>query len=201
MEVIGTLLYTCCRPLTFSSSSSSDDDADAAAVAAAVDDNNDDIVNIPPLREKYDVFISFRGEDNRKTFTSHLHAALLRKKIETYIDYRLKKGDEIGPTLLEAIEKSRLSVIIFSKNYASSTWCLIELVHILKCKKKNGQMVVPIFYDISISDVRKQNGSYADAFTELENRFKDRMDKVIEWKAALVEATGLCGSDYSNNKG
>ncbi|XP_048429678.1 disease resistance protein RUN1-like [Pyrus x bretschneideri] len=192
---IGTLLYMYCRSLTFSSSTSSSGAADAA-----VDDNDDD-VDMPLLREKYDVFISFRGEDTRKNFTSHLHAALLRKKIETYIDYRLKRGDEIGPTLLEAIEKSRLSVIIFSKNYASSTWCLIELAHILKCKKKNGQMVVPIFYDISPSDVRKQKGSYADAFAELENRFKDGMDKVIEWKAALVEATGLCGSDYSNKKG
>ncbi|TQD95076.1 hypothetical protein C1H46_019344 [Malus baccata] len=200
MEVIGTLLYTCCRPLTFSSSSSSDAASDAAAAAAAVDDNNDDIVNIPPLREKYGVFISFRGEDTRKTFTSHLHAALLRKKIETYIDYRLKKGDEIGPALLEAIEKSRLSVIIFSKKYASSTWCLNELVHILECKRKYGQMVVSIFYDISPSDVRKQKGSYADAFAQLENRFKDRMDKVIEWKAALEEATGLSGSDYSDKK-
>ncbi|KAB2602591.1 disease resistance protein [Pyrus ussuriensis x Pyrus communis] len=168
----------------------------AADSGTAVDD-----VNIPPLREKYDVFISFRGEDTRLTFTSHLYDALLCKKIETYMDYRLERGDEIGPALREAIEKSRLSVIIFSKNYASSTWCLIELVHILKCKKKNDQMVVPIFYDISPSEVRKQEGSYADAFAELENRFKDRMDKVIEWKAALVEATSLSGFDYSNKKG
>ncbi|XP_068322753.1 disease resistance protein TAO1-like [Pyrus communis] len=195
MDAIGTLLYMCCRSLTFSSSTSSSGAADAA-----VDDNDDD-VDIPPLREKYDVFISFRGEDTRKNFTSHLHAALRGKKIETYMDYRLERGDEIAPALREAIEKSRLSVIIFSKNYASSTWCLIELVHILKCKKKNGQMVVPIFYDISPSEVRKQEGSYAGAFAELENRFKDRMDKVIEWKAALVEATGLSGFDYSNKKG
>ncbi|TQE08843.1 hypothetical protein C1H46_005561 [Malus baccata] len=167
----------------------------AADSVTAVDD-----VNIPPLREKYDVFLSFRGEDTRLTFTSHLHAALLRKKIETYIDYRLQKGDEIGPALREAIEKSRLSVIIFSKKYASSTWCLNELVHILECKRKYGQMVVSIFYDISPSDVRKQKGSYADAFAQLENRFKDRMDKVIEWKAALEEATGLSGSDYSDKK-
>ncbi|XP_070663321.1 TMV resistance protein N-like isoform X3 [Malus domestica] len=192
---IGTLLYMYCRSLTFSSSTSSSGAADAAA------DDNDDDVDKPPLREKYDVFISFRGEDTRLTFTSHLHAALLRKKIETYIDNRLKKGDEIGPALREAIEKSRLSVIIFSKNYASSTWCLNELVHILECKKIYGQMVVSIFYDISPSDVRKQKGSYADAFAELENRFKDRMDKVIGWKAALVEATGICSFDYSNKKG
>ncbi|KAM1106772.1 hypothetical protein ACFX2B_003572 [Malus domestica] len=174
--------------------------ASNVVVVDAVDDNDGD-VDIPIIRDKYDVFISFRGEDTRKNFTSHLHDALLRNKIEAYIDYRLKIGDEIGCTLLEAIEKSRLSVIIFSKNYASSTWCLIELVHILKCRNKYKQMVVPIFYDINPSDVRKQEGSYKDAFAELEKRFQDSMDKVIEWKAALVEATGLCGADYSNTKG
>ncbi|XP_070663311.1 TMV resistance protein N-like isoform X2 [Malus domestica] len=177
--------------------------ADVASNVVVVDvvDDNDGDVDIPIIRDKYDVFISFRGEDTRKNFTSHLHAALLRYKIEAYIDYRLKIGDEIGRTLLEAIEKSRLSVIIFSKNYASSTWCLIELVHILKCRNKYKQMVVPIFYDINPSDVRKQEGSYKDAFAGLEKRFQDSMDKVIEWKAALVEATGLCGADYSNTKG
>ncbi|CAN6554514.1 unnamed protein product [Malus baccata var. baccata] len=194
--VIGTLLYLCCKSLTFSSSSSSSGAGDAAAV-----DDKDDDVDIPPLPEKYDVFISFRGEDTRKTFTSHLRVALLRKKFETYIDYKLKKGDEIGPSLLEAIEKSRLSVIIFSKNYASSTWCLLELVHILKCRKKKGQMVVPIFYDINPSDVRKQKGSYADAFAQLEKRFKDSMGKVREWRKALRTAANLSGFDYSNNKG
>ncbi|CAN6688251.1 unnamed protein product [Malus baccata var. baccata] len=182
----------------------SDDVVAAVASNVVVDDDvddNDGDVDIPIIRDKYDVFISFRGEDTRKNFTSHLHAALLRYKIEAYIDYRLKIGDEIERTLLEAIEKSRLSVIIFSKNYASSTWCLIELVHILKCRNKYKQMVVPIFYDINPSDVRKQEGSYKDAFAGLEKRFQDSMDKVIEWKAALVEATGLCGADYSNTKG
>ncbi|XP_050104706.1 disease resistance protein RUN1-like [Malus sylvestris] len=190
---IGTLLYICCKSLTFSSSTSSSGVADAA-----VDDNDDD-VDIPLLREKYDVFISFRGEDTRKTFTSHLRAALLRKKFETYIDYKLKKGDEIGPALLEVIEKSRLLMIIFSKNYASSTWCLIELVHILKCKKKYGHMVVPVFYDINPSDVRKQKGSYAGAFAELEKG--DSIGKVRKWRKALRTAANLSGFDNLNKKG
>ncbi|XP_068323198.1 disease resistance protein RUN1-like [Pyrus communis] len=60
-------------------------------------------------RRKHDVFLSFRGEDTRDTFTSHLHAALLRKKLDTYIDYKLERGDEIRPALLDAIGKSKLS--------------------------------------------------------------------------------------------
>ncbi|RXH97798.1 hypothetical protein DVH24_010123 [Malus domestica] len=182
-----------CRLLTFPFAADSAV-ADSTAVA-------DDDADIPPRREKYDVFISFRGEDTRLGITSHLHAALLQKKIETYIDNRLERGKEIGPALLEAIEKSTISVIVFSQNYASSTWCLDELVHILKCKERYGQMVVPVFYDINPSDVRNQYGSYADAIGQLERRFDNNIDKVHKWRGALKTAANLSGFDYSNKFG
>jgi hypothetical protein len=51
---------------------------------------------------KYDVFLSFRGEDTRDNFTSHLYAELRRKNIETFIDYRLDRGEEISPALYAA---------------------------------------------------------------------------------------------------
>ncbi|XP_068321243.1 TMV resistance protein N-like [Pyrus communis] len=195
---IGTLFYMCCRSLTFSSSSSSAVDSAVADCAAVADDED---AGIPPRREKYDVFISFRGEDTRLGFTSHLHAALLQKKIETYIDNRLQRGEEIGPALRAAVEKSTISVIIFSQNYASSAWCLDEVVHILKCKERYGQMVIPVFYDINPSHVRKQHGSYADAFAQLEKRFENSIHKVHKWRDALTTAANLCGFDYSNKSG
>ena len=34
---------------------------------------------------KYDVFLSFRGEDTRRSFTDHLHAALSRYGINTFV--------------------------------------------------------------------------------------------------------------------
>ncbi|KAM5563398.1 hypothetical protein ABKV19_018178 [Rosa sericea] len=151
-----------------------------------------------PHREKHDVFLSFRGEDTRDGFTSHLHAALLRKKIETYIDNRLERGDEIGPALLKAIEESELSVIIFSENYASSTWCLDELVHILECKKKYGCSVIPVFYHVDPSHVRKQEGSYAATFAQLEQRFEDKVEMVRRWRDALTTAANLSGFDSRN---
>ncbi|XP_021811458.1 TMV resistance protein N-like [Prunus avium] len=156
-----------------------------------------------PLQEKYDVFLSFRGEDTRDAFTSHLHKALLRKNIDTYIDNRLEKGDDIGPTLLEAIEKSKLALVIFSKDYASSTWCLKELVHILGCKKSHGHIVIPIFYRIDPSDVRKQKGTYAlgGLLWRLKKRFKGSMDEVANWRAALEEAANISGFHDSSKTG
>ncbi|KAL9453026.1 hypothetical protein AB3S75_008759 [Citrus x aurantiifolia] len=144
---------------------------------------------------KYDVFLSFRGEDTRNNFTSHLFAAFCREKIKTFIDEQLKKGDDISSALLNAIEESKISVIIFSKGYASSTWCLEELVKILECKKRKGQTVIPVFYNVDPSNVRNQTGSFGDAFVEHENDFRDMPQKVHKWRAALTQASNLCGWD------
>ena len=81
----------------------------------------------------YDVFLNFKGKDTRDNFTSNLHAGLCRKKVKVFIDEELNRGDEMTPALLSAIEGSKTLVIIFSKNYASSKWCLDELVKILEC--------------------------------------------------------------------
>ncbi|KAL5577281.1 hypothetical protein UlMin_018980 [Ulmus minor] len=144
--------------------------------------------------KKYDVFISLRGEDTRHNFTSHLCAALRRKKVEIYIDEDgLERGKEISPALLQAIQESKIAVIIFSENYGSSTWCLEELLEILRCREKNGLEIRPVFHNIDPSHVRQQKGSYKNAFDDHEKRFKDRMHKVLEWREALTKAANLSG--------
>ncbi|KAL5843535.1 hypothetical protein ACOSQ4_009493 [Xanthoceras sorbifolium] len=146
---------------------------------------------------KHEVFLSFRGEDTRDGFTSHLHDALCRKRIETFIDYRLVRGDEISPALLTAIEESKISVVIFSKDYVSSKWCLRELVKILECKKTNGQIVIPVFYHVDPSHVRKQTGSFEDGFVNNHENVSE--DEKQKWRAALTEASNLSGFDSAKN--
>jgi hypothetical protein len=115
------------------------------------------------------------------------------KKIETFIDYKLGRGDEISPALYKAIEESMIYVVILSKNYASSTWCLDELTKILKCRERYGRDVIPVFYKVDPSDVRHQRQSYAEAFVKHQQRFKD--DQMDEWKAALTQVASLSGWD------
>ncbi|KAL5778670.1 hypothetical protein ACOSQ2_009407 [Xanthoceras sorbifolium] len=148
---------------------------------------------------KYDLFVSFRGEDIRDSFRSHFCEALSRKKIDFFVDDKLNRGYEIWPALSKAIEDSRISVVIFSKDYASSKWCLRELVKILECKKTNGQIVIPVFYQVDPSHVRIQEGSFEDAFVN--NHGKVSEDEKQKWRAALTEASNLSGFDSSTCNG
>ncbi len=59
-------------------------------------------------RCKYDVFLSFRGEDTRNGFTSNLNGILRHNRINTFMDDDLPRGEEISTELLEAIESSRV---------------------------------------------------------------------------------------------
>lgn len=147
----------------------------------------------------YDVFFSFRGEDTRKNFTDHLYVALTQSGINTFRDDNdLRRGQDISSELLQAIQGSKISVIVFSKNYASSRWCLEELVKIMECRRTVRQLVLPIFYDIDPSDVRHQTGSFEQAFVEHEDQYLMDIDKVIKWRKVLKEAANLSGWDLRN---
>uniref|UniRef100_A0A2N9G555 ADP-ribosyl cyclase/cyclic ADP-ribose hydrolase n=1 Tax=Fagus sylvatica TaxID=28930 RepID=A0A2N9G555_FAGSY len=143
---------------------------------------------------KYDVFLSFRGEDTRNNFTDHLYATLKQKVILIFRDEeKLERGKSISLELFKAIEESRFAIVILSRNYASSTWCLDELVKIIGCMKEMKLTVLPIFYDVDPSNVRKQTGIFAQAFAKHEEHFKDNIEKVQIWRTALREVANLKG--------
>ncbi|KAH0714073.1 hypothetical protein KY284_006978 [Solanum tuberosum] len=149
-------------------------------------------------RCKYDVFLSFRGKDTRRNFMSHLYQGLENRGIVTFLDdKRLEDGDSISEELMKAIEESQVAVIIFSKNYATSSWCLNELVKIMECKEKeNGHMtVIPVFCNVDASHVRYQSESFKTAFAKHKSRYNDDegKQKVKRWKTALTAAAELKG--------
>ncbi|XP_058755520.1 disease resistance protein RPV1-like isoform X2 [Vicia villosa] len=186
------------------------------------------ISNFNRVIREYEVFLSFRGEDTRASFTSHLHAALRNAGISVFMDDdSLQRGDHISTSINQAIEESQISVIVFSRNYADSRWCLDELVKIMECRRTIGQVVLPVFYDVDPSEVRHQKGEFGKAFqshlSRLSNKegsqdrygksvrnflnslsiFKDKSEKQVLkrcWSAALREATGLAGFTVLNSR-
>ena len=68
-----------------------------------------------------------------------------------------------------------------------------ELAEIVDCMKQTGLIVLPIFYDVVVSDVRKARGAFA--LVEHEKQFEDRVQR---WKAALREVADIAGWDLQH---
>ncbi|KAJ0743745.1 putative TIR domain, P-loop containing nucleoside triphosphate hydrolase [Helianthus annuus] len=158
----------------------------------------------------YDVFLSFRGEDTRKTFTDHLYAALKQAGIRTFRDDdAMDRGRRLEPELKKAIRESAISIIVFSRNYASSKWCLDEVLTIIEEQERlsSKHEVVPVFYNVEPSDVRNQTGSFEEAFGGYESMIEPETDyqkkielqeKVKAWRISLKKAGSLTGMVLAN---
>ncbi|RZC09382.1 hypothetical protein D0Y65_015916 [Glycine soja] len=147
----------------------------------------------------YDVFLSFRGSDTLHGFTGYLYKALHDIGIHTFIDEDLKRGEEITQEIVQAIEESRIAIIVLSINYASSSFCLDELATILDCLKRKRLLVLPVFYNVDHSQVRLQEGSYGEALVKHEESLKHSMEKLEKWKMALHQVANL--SDFKIKHG
>ncbi|XP_050257407.1 TMV resistance protein N-like isoform X28 [Quercus robur] len=144
------------------------------------------------VRWNYDVFLSFRGKDTRYNFVGHLYEALIQKGIHIFKDdINLDRGRPILPELLKAIGESRFAIVIISEDYASSDSCLVELAHIIHCKKEMGMTILPVFHHVDPSNIRKQLGTFEQAFIEHEK--KENKETVEKWRDALREVGSLSG--------
>ncbi|ESW14278.1 hypothetical protein PHAVU_008G267600 [Phaseolus vulgaris] len=150
---------------------------------------------------RYDVFLSFCGEDTRHTLTGFLFDAIRREGFKIFMDdEELEGGNQISETLMGAIQSSRISIVVFSENYGYSTWCLDELAKITECMNTKNQKVWPIFYNVEKLDVCNQTKSYGEAMTAHEKRFGKDSEKVLKWRSALSQITNLDGEHLSENE-
>ena len=130
-------------------------------------------------QSKYDVFLSFRGEDTHEGFTRHLYKALDDKGIDTFIGDKLPRGVEISEELIQAMKNSSILVIAFSENYAESICCLDELAEIIECTKKDKEVKIRLVsYNVDPSEIRNQKGNFGIALANHEKKFKNNKDKV-----------------------
>ncbi|KAF8019338.1 hypothetical protein BT93_G0113 [Corymbia citriodora subsp. variegata] len=155
------------------------------------------------LGSGHEVFLSFRGPDTRLTIVDSLYEAIKNAGIRVFKDdEELRIGKEIGGSLMQAINESRIYIPIFSKNYASSKWCLCELAHIVKLSRDNTEKkIFPIFYDVDVDDVKLKTELYRKALQKHES--DSGKDVAKQWKEALREVAGITGwklKDYRLHK-
>eukprot|EP01018_Ginkgo_biloba_P013333 Gb_17461 [translate_table: standard] len=145
-------------------------------------------------QRKYQVFLSFRGPDVRKSLADHLYLSLSTAGIHVFRDSEeLEKGRNIGSNLREAIHNTDICIPIFSPNYAESRWCLDELSLMWESRKE----VIPLFYNVDPSDVRHPDrGRYAEAFKKHYRHSSEGSIRAViinGWKKALNKIDSLFG--------
>ncbi|CAI8586847.1 unnamed protein product [Vicia faba] len=146
---------------------------------------------------KYDVFLCFRGLDTY-TFACNLYYALRNEKIKTFFfPKEIQNHDDQLQLSLSVIQESKISVVVLSQNYASSTRCLDELVKIIECMEWKNQLVWPIFYDVDPSEVRHQKGRFGEGMLELEKTYPDR---IVYWREALRQVSSISGWNYGTDQ-
>ncbi|XP_057989351.1 disease resistance-like protein DSC1 [Hevea brasiliensis] len=155
---------------------------------------------LAPRLKKHDVFISFYGKDIREGFLSHLQKELKQNQIYAFVDENLERGEDILSSLLAKIEESYVSIVIFSENYAYSSWCLDELVKILECNIERKQIIIPVFYGINPTHVQELEGSYCDAIVKHKKESNNNSNKLDAWISALKKISNLSSFVAENIK-
>ncbi|KFK41714.1 hypothetical protein AALP_AA2G163900 [Arabis alpina] len=123
---------------------------------------------------KYEVFLSFRRQDTRRTFVSHLYRALDQEGIRTYRDENQQTGDgRISPEVAQAINESKIAVVVMSANYASSSWCLDILATIME----SSMVTKAVFYEVDPDDWRRRTDDFR-RHEERGNRWRNALERL-----------------------
>jgi hypothetical protein len=126
-----------------------------------------------------------------------LEPALRDANINVFIDKDEVVGTELV-NLLVRIEESRVAVVIFSKDYTSSEWCLDELAMIKDCKDQGSLSVMPIFYKLKPNVVEELRGDFGDTFRALKRRYRHEPERTRKWEEALEYIPTLIGMPLSD---
>ncbi|KAJ8759737.1 hypothetical protein K2173_009838 [Erythroxylum novogranatense] len=125
-------------------------------------------------------FISFRGKI-RYGFVSFVCDAFRKEKIPFIIDEEFQRGRDIKKEIEKEIEKAEVLIPIICKDYATSVWCLDELVLIVKYHET--KHILPVLYHVNQKDVMSQKGCFEQAFDDLGNTYTEEV--VNMWRIAF----------------
>ncbi|CAI0556527.1 unnamed protein product [Linum tenue] len=116
-------------------------------------------------------------------------AAFSDNKIKAFIDTMLRKTESIDE-LLSVLQRSALSIVIFSENFADSPWCLDEVATVVQSMAKFGHRALPVFYKVCWSDVAGDSGCYSAI---IDDELKANSVDNKRWRDALKAVANCAG--------
>jgi len=153
------------------------------------------------LPRQYDVLINCDGEEIGRKFVSHLDSVLSTVGLTTLLHYdNAVKSTHIQQPILNLC---RIVIVVFTKTYSESAWCLHQLQQIIEWHQTYCRHVLPVYYEIQPSDVRLQKGDFGKAFKATAQRIFSEQELehgMSRWSHALTKAANFFGWDESNHR-
>lgn len=113
---------------------------------------------------KYDVFISHATED-KKDFVDELVIELQRLGIKVWYDkICIKWGESLRSKIDEGLRNSRFGIVVLSQAYISKGWTQYELEGLFNIEMTNGKTILPIWHNITKSQVLQFSPTIAGRF-------------------------------------
>ncbi|KAM7477965.1 hypothetical protein LguiA_026178 [Lonicera macranthoides] len=147
------------------------------------------------VKYSYDIFFSLSHLDGNST--DYLYKDLVGSGLRIFREGDpIERSEDIESDLKKAIQRSKFCVVVLSKSYASSKWCLDQLVMMIECRRS---AILPLFCD--------EKGRIGEGFARFEDQLKletdyqrceNLRDKIQGWSGALSFASDLPGFVLQN---
>lgn len=151
-------------------------------------------VQEPPL-PRHKVFINFRGIEVRHSFISHLENALITAGINVSIDNKEIRGEDLT-VLFRRIEESKIALVVFSRKYMESEWCLDELAKIKERVDEKKLVAIPIFFKVKPAELKELLDEACESHSKVHGTHINKK----KWKLALECITSKMGMSLKENR-
>lgn len=140
--------------------------------------------DMAPLRpgqedeREYDVFISHASEDKDEVVRPLANALKSGGLKVWYDEFELKIGDSLRRKIDKGLAKSRFGVVVLSKSFFQKGWTNYELDGIVTRAVTGEQVILPIWHNITKSEVIDYSPSLADKLAR--NTATHTVDEIAE---------------------
>lgn len=111
---------------------------------------------------RWDVFVSHASED-KDAFARPLAEALQAEGLKVWFDEStLRLGDSLRRSIDRGLAQSRFGIVIVSQAFLSKEWPQRELDGLVAREEEGQKVVLPIWHEISASDIRRRSPTLAD---------------------------------------
>lgn len=114
------------------------------------------------VTRKYDVFISHASED-KSSIVRDLANALVGEGLSVWYDeFELRIGDSLRRKIDLGLANSRVGLVVLSKSFMRKGWTNYELDGIVTRSVTGEQVMLPIWHEVTKSEVVAYSPSIAD---------------------------------------